>query len=89
MGKKFEEVKENQYKCKLFEHKDIDKVIESMNNFLAEPLDKEKTYRFFPIDMSLSIKVIPELRHYKENCTLKNDIVHSVLLIYEIVNSVQ
>ena len=90
MGKKFDEVKDNHYRCEFFEHEDMDHIMESINNFLSAPLKNEELFRIVPIDISLATKVVPytsgvfggkEAQH-----TIDSKVTHSVLMVYEKVS---
>lgn len=90
MGKKFDEVKDLKFGCKIFEFKNVDDVVTNMNEFIAFPRENNLSYRIVPIDLSLAVKVMPRTIGDMENGgMLTSDSYHSLLLLYEKVDSSQ
>lgn len=90
MGKRFEEVKDLNFGCKMFEFQDIDDVIKYMNDFISFPRENDLDYRIMPIDISLATKVIPiTAGKYGEDSIISSRVSHSLMMIYEKVFATQ
>lgn len=90
MGKRFDEVKDLQFGCKMCEFKEMDTVINFMNDFISFPKENNLSYRIVPIDISLAVKVIPRTIGSLENGgMLTSDSYYSLLLLYEKVEATQ